>query len=380
MKTLNRKKLLILVLFFLSGCFLVISHNEQNPSIISVHLLPPKIEEKPVKEPLKVTMAIFPFEFDLKFSEIRAPVFFDYSHLTKEFIENLSSALENGIVSSVEIVDKDIPEEGVEKHLKFLKEKRLDLGLWGKITKFEIYKRRDGWVSSIDAVYYLGLHTGELLKENRVKITIDKQVYPEKVTLDYQVALSASAVFNKLYNEVMKDIATYENKIEAERIPREFKTKGIVTLRRGSRLKGKARVLVDVRMRILISHLTGGLIKRQKSLEEEVKEFIEEMKKNEQYKVIITIKDSSETLYPLKDGKLVYDSNTEMYAINYITTRKFNVSSGKALVVANAFLPKISETIVKGTYVDINPEKGLSLGFNFLCETKNNYVDMTFVK
>lgn len=375
-----KKNILFIVFLCISNCFLVISHNDPAPSILSVHLLPPKIQETRLERPLNVSMAIFPFEFNLKFSEKSAPVFFDYSHIPKEFIENLSSSLESGFVSSVNILDKGITYENLEQHFKFLVDKKIDLGLWGKIKKFEVYKKKDGWFSTIEAEYYLILHTGELLKQGNISLTLEKQVFPENVTLDYQVALATSAVFNKVYNEIIGSFTAFSSKIETARIPREIKGKGILTLRRGEKLRGKARVLIDVRVRILINDIAGvGIISKSK-LEDEVKRFIEEVKKSEQYKIIISIKDSNQTLYPFREGKLVYDATNENYVINYVTTREFYVSPGKSLIVANVFVPKIAETITKGSYVDINPEKGLTLGFNLLCETKNNYVDMVFVK
>jgi len=367
-------------LLFLSGCFLVISHNEPAPTIVSVHLLPPKIEEKPLEKPLNVAMVIYPFDFDLKFSEKKAPVFLDYSHIPKEFIENLSSTLESGYISNVNILDKGASIDKLEQHFKFLSEKKTELALLGKIKKFDVYKKNDGWFCTIEAEYTLLMHTGEVLKQDTLTLTIDKQVFPENVTLDYQVAIAASTVFNKLYNEITKSIKASAEKIEMARIPREIKGKGIFTLRRGQQVRGKARVLVDVRIRILINEIGASIITNRNKLEEEVKKFIEEVKKNNQYKIVISIKDTSQTLYPFKEGKLVYDSNNEFFAINYITTKEFYVTPGKSLIVANVFVPKISETITKGTYVDINPEKGLTLGFNLLCETKNNYVDMVFVK
>lgn len=324
-------------------------------------------------------MVIFPFDFNLKFSEKRAPVFLDYSQLPKEFLDNMSSTLESGFVSNVTVLDKGFASENLNQYFKLLPEKKIDLGLLGKIKKFEVYKKNEGWFSTIEAEYYLILHTGEVLKHDNVTMTLDKQVFADNVTLDYQVALAASAVFNKVYNEIANSISTFSTKIELARIPREMKGKGIFTLRRGSQVRGKARVLLDVRIRILLNDI-GGVILTKSKQEEEVKRFIEDVKKSEQYKVVISIKDSSQTLYPFREGKLVYDSNNEIFAINYITTREFYVSAGKSLIVANVFVPKISEVITKGTYIDINPEKGLTLGFNLLCETKNNYVDMIFVK
>lgn len=386
MVSVKRKKLFYLgmILFFFlsltSACFLVISHNDPNPSILSVHLLPPKIQENNFENPLNVVMVIFPFNFDFKFSEKKAPVFLDYSYIPKEFMENLSSILESGFIQNVTILDKGFPSENLDAHIKFIADKKVDIALLGKIKKFEVYKKDDGWLSSMEADYSLISHTGEILKQDSVSITLDKQVFPENMTLDYQVAMASSAVFNKFYNEIIRSIKTNYNKIEAVRIPREMKGKGVFTLRRSQQVRGKTRVLVDVRMRILINEFQGGAIKSRAKLEEEVKKFIAEMVKSEQYKIVISIRDVSQVLYPLKDGKLVYDSINDFYAVNYITTKEFYVTPGKSLVIANAFLPKISETITKGAYVDINPEKGLSLGFNFLCETQNNYVDMVFVK
>lgn len=372
--------LLLLFLKFFSGCFLVISHNEPAPTIISVHLLPPKIEEKPFEKPLNVSMAIYPFEFDLKFSEKKAPVFLDYSHIPKEFLENLSSSIESSYINTVSILDRAPSTNNLDSYFKFLSEKKIELALFGKIKKFELYKKDDGWFCSINAEYTLIMHTGEVLKSDTLNITLDKQVFPGNVTLDYQIAMAASKVFDKLYNEIIKNIASSSVKIENARIPRELKGKGILTLRRGQQVRGKARVLVDVRVRILINDIEGNIITNRNKLEDEVKKFIEVVNKNNQYKLILNVKDSSQTLYPFKDGKLVYDANNDYFVINYITTKEFYVSPGKSLVVANVFMPKITETITKGTYVDINPEKGLTMGFNLLCDTKNNYVDMVFVK
>lgn len=372
--------LLLSFLIFFSGCYFVISHNEPAPTIVSVHLLPPKIQEKPLEKPLNVAIAIYPFEFDLKFSEKKAPVFLDYSHLPKEFLENLASTIESGYISTVNILDKALPTDKLENYFKFMTEKKIELVLFGKIKKFELYKKHDGWVCAINAEYTLLIHTGEILKSDTLNITLDKLVFPENVTLDYQIALAASKAFEKLYNEILKNIVDSSTKIENARIPRELKGKGIFTLRRGQKVRGKARVLIDVRIRVLINDIEGSIITNRNKLEEEVKKFLEEVKKNNQYKLVLTIKDSSQTLYPLKDGKLVYDVNNDYYVVNYITTKEFYVSPGKSLAVANVFVPKITETITKGTYVDINPEKGLTMGFNLLCDTKNNYVDMVFVK
>ncbi len=381
MFTVNRKgTLLLLFLLFFSGCFLVISHNEPAPTILSVHLLPPKLKENKPAHPLNVVLAVYPFDFDLKFSERKAPVFLDYSHIPREFMENLTSALEGSYVSNVNVMERSGYLEKLELHYKYLEDKRIDLGLLGKIKKFDVYKKNDGWFTEVEAEYYLLLHTGELLKKDTINVKLEKQVFPENVTLDYQVAMATSAAFNKIYNEITDVITENSARIEAVRIPREMKGKGIFTLRRGEKVRGKARVLIDVRMRVLINEFTGGIIKSRTKLEEEVKRFVEEVNKNKQYKVVITIKDASQEIYPFKDGKLVYDAINEMFVINFITTREFYVTPGKSLIVANVYVPKVNEVITKGSYIDVNPEKGVSLGFNFLCETKNNYVDMVFVK
>lgn len=366
--------------FFNSSCFLVIKHNDPNPSIMSVHLLPPKLKEMRLEHPLNVVAAMFPIEFDLKFSDKKAPVFFDYSHIPKEFTENLSSTLESGYINSVKITERNFGYEKLDPYFKFLAEQQIDLGILGRIKKFEVFKKQNEWTSSISGEFYILLHTGEMLKKEEINVTLDKLVFPENVTLDYQLALASSAAFNNIYETIFGVIKTNADKIEAAIIPREVKGKGVFTLRRGQKVRGKARVLVDVRVRILLNDVEGAIISSRTKLEEKVKSYIEVVKKNEQYKLVINIKDVSQTLYPFKDGRLIYDENEGYYSINYIATKEFYVSAGKSLVISSFYVPKISETITKGTYVDINPEKGLTLGFNLLCETKNNFVDMAFIK
>ncbi len=129
------KKIAVLIIFILlSGCFIVFTHESRDPSIITVHLLPPKVSEglKPSKA-INAYIGVVPFEFDLKFSEDKQPYYFDYSYLPKEFYQNVLVLLENGIFNKV--IEQDVNEniKNPEQLIKKITENKLDTGLFIKI-------------------------------------------------------------------------------------------------------------------------------------------------------------------------------------------------------------------------------------------------------
>lgn len=377
------KKLLVPVVFlFLSGCFLVFTHESRNPSIITVHLLPPKISEgmKPSK-PIDAYIGVVKFDFDLKFSEDRQPYYFDYSYLPKEFYQNVLVVLENGVFNKVVEQDTGGSTINSEQLIKKISENKLDTGLFIKVSDFKIAKKSNGWFGNIKYRVLIVTHDGNVLQDEERNFSIENINYPDNVTFDYQSAMAASELFNFVYEDLLKSFKQLSSNIEAHRSLKEVvKGKGIITIRRLSQERGKTRVLVNIRVRAIINDYDKKLFVSKDSLSKKVNELVSEINKNNKYKLILNVKDQSETIYPFKLGKVIYDSNNDEYNLNFTMTKEFNILPGKTLIVANMLLPKYKETITKGLYVDVNPEKGANVGLNILFDTKNNFFDIGFLK
>lgn len=377
-----KKLVLLFVFLFFTGCFLVFTYESKNPSIITVHLLPPKISEgiKPSKT-IDAYIGVASFDFDLKFSEDKQPFYFDYSYLPKEFYQNVLVLLENGIFNKV--VEQEVSENNlnVDQLIKKISEKKLDTGLYIKVNDFKIAKKSNGWYGNIKYRILIVTHDGNVLRDEEKTFSIEKATYPDNVTFDYQSAMAASELFNLVYEDLIKSFNQLSAKIEAHRSLKEMvRGKGIITIRRAGQEKGKTRVLVNIRVRVIINDYDGKLFVSKDSLASKVNELVSEINKNNQYKLVINVKEQSETLFPFKLGKVIYDSNNDVYNLSFTMTKEFNVTPGKTLIVANLSLPKFKETITKGLYVDVNPEKGANLGLNILVDTKNNFFDIGFLK
>ncbi len=376
------RKIGYFLFFFITGCFLVFTHESKTPSIITVHLLPPKIPEKlkPTK-PIDAYIGVAPFNFELKFSESKEPFYFDYSYLPKEFFQNVSVLLESVIFNKVydlDLKDKEITSTSL---IQKISENKLDTGLYIKVNDFKLGKKSDGWSGNIRYKYMIVTHDGNVLKEEEKTFSIEKLNYPDNVTIDYQAAMAASEVFNRVYEDLLNNFIILSSNIESHRTLKEVvRGKGIITIRRGDMGKGKAKVYLNIRVRILINDYERNLLLSKDAVSKKVNEIVSEINKNNQYMLVVSLREQTETFFPAKLGKLVYDPNSDVYNINFTYTKEFDVPPGKALVVANLFLPKVSETITKGVYVDVNPEKGASLGLNILVDTKNNFFDIGFIK
>lgn len=375
-----KKNILLASLVILSGCFLVISHDDRVASVMTVHLLPPRMAEIKIEKPIDAVVALFPFEFDLKFSEKKEPVFLDYSHLPKEFLENLSVIFEGALVSKVAVMQGAERDKDVSYYAKILKEKKADMGVVGRVKKFNISQKKDGWNGNLGLEMSFITYDGILLRKENYEYNFEKLSLPENITLDYQVALAASSLFDKAYTDIVKNTVSLAHEIEAHRVPREVVKKGIFTFRKSDKQKGKTRLLLDIRVRVVINDYLNNILVSKEKISEQIKNDVENIKKSGSYKLVLSVKDKSETIYPFAGGKLNYDANNDVYSIQYAATKEINVSPGKSLVIASFYVPKVGEVITKGVYLDINPEKGASMGFNLICDTKNNYVDMGFVK
>lgn len=377
------KKLSVLIIFVLfSGCFIVFTHESRNPSIITVHLLPPKVsaEHRPSK-PIDAYIGVVPFNFDLKFSEDKQPYYFDYSYLPKEFYQNVLVLLENGIFNKV--VEQDVSESilNPDQLIKKISENKVDTGLFIKVSDFKIGKKTNGWFGSIKYKIMIVTHDGDVLRDEEKTFTIEKATYPDNVTFDYQSAMAASELCNIVYEDIIRSFNQLSSKIEAHRSLKEVvRGKGIITIRRLGQEKGKTRVLVNIRVRAIINDYDRRLFISKDSLESKVNELVSQINRDNQYKLVLNIKEQSETIYPFKLGKITYDSSNDQYNLNLTMTKEFNVTPGKTLIVANLSLPKYKETVTKGLYVDVNPEKGANVGLNILLDTKNNFFDIGFLK
>ncbi|MCX7771136.1 MAG: hypothetical protein N2202_08670 [Proteobacteria bacterium] len=376
-----KKLIALFFLGFLTGCFLVFTHESRTPSIISVHLLPPKVPEslKPSK-PLDAHIGVASFDFDLKFSEEKQPFYFDYSYLPREFYQNVLVLLENGFFSKVveQEIDTNVTPEML---IKRVSDNKLDTGLFIRVNNFKIGKKSDGWFGSIKYRILIVTQDGNTLKDEEKSFSLEKIVYPESVTIDYQSAMVASEIFNLVYEDILKSFVQLASNIEAHRSIKEVvRGKGIISIRRADLTKGKTRVLVNVRVRVIINDFDSKLFISKDELTKKVNELVSEINKNNYYRLVINIKDQSDVFYPFKLGKVVYDANNDVYNLNFTTTKEFNVTPGKTLIVANLFLPKHKETITKGLYLDVNPEKGANVGLNLLVDTKNNFFDIGFLK
>jgi len=376
------KKIYYFLFFFVTGCFLIFTHESKIPSIITVHLLPPKIPEKlKPKKPIDAYIGVAPFDFELKFSENKEPFYFDYSYLPKELYQNVSVLLESGIFNKVYEVDLSDKEITSTSLIQKISENKLDTGLYIKVNDFKLGKKSDGWSGSIRYKFIIVTHDGNVLKEEEKKFSIEKLRYPDNVTIDYQAAMAVSEIFNRVYEDLLNNFITLSSNIESHRSLKEVvRGKGIITIRRADIGKGKARVYLNIRVRILVNDYEKNLLLSKDAVAKKVNEMISEINKNNQYRLVVSLRDQTETFFPTKLGKLVYDANNDLYNINFTYTKEFDVPPGKALVVANLFLPKVNETITKGVYIDVNPEKGASLGLNIMVDTKNNFFDIGFVK
>jgi hypothetical protein len=375
-----KKNIFCLILIFLSGCFLVISHEGREADVMAVHLLPPKIEDLKPEKPIDVVLALFPFDFDLKFSEKKEPVYLDYSYIPKEFMENLSVIFEGAIVSKVTLMERGQGDKDLSYYSKIMRERKLDAGVFGKVKKFNISKKPDGWRGSLELEHFFVTHDGILLKADSREYSFEKRVLQDNLALDYQIALAVSPLFDKAYKDIIRNAIALSQDIETHKIPREIAKKGIFTFRKADKFKGRSRLMLDIRVRVVLNdHMKNILVPKEK-IAEHVKNFVEEAKKKNSYKLVLTVKDKTEVIYPFVTGKLNYDANNDSYMFQYMATKEFNVNPGKSLLIANFHLPNMTEVITKGVYLDVNPDKGASLGFNLICDTKNNYVDMGFIK
>lgn len=377
------KRLSIFFVFvFITGCFLIFTHETKSPSIITIHLLPPKVSEPlKSKKNLDATVAIFPFDFDLKFSEEKMPIYFDYSYLPKEFGQNLAVMLESYFFNKViemELPKKDITPKSIAEKVS---NKKADVGIYGKVSEIKIGKNSDGWFGKLKLKFLLVAHNGVIIKDEEKDFLIQKLNFPDNVTFDYQSAMAASALFNDVYNSILKDLSSSTSQIEQNRsIKAIVRGKGIITIRRGDQARGKSRLLISMRIRILVNDLEKVFWETKKNIDEKIKDYVAEINRKNDYKLTIHIRDQVDTIYPFKVGKVTYDSNNDTYNLIYISTKEFYVTPGKSLVIATFSMPKVSEEITKGLYLDINPEKGANIGFNLLCDTKNNFLDMGFVR
>jgi hypothetical protein len=376
------RKIVYFLFFFITGCFLVFTHESKTPSIITVHLLPPKVSEKlKPKKPIDAYIGVAPFSFELKFSENKEPFYFDYSYLPNELFLNMSVLLENGIFTKVYEIDLKDKEVTPNSLIQKISESKLDTGLYLKVNDFKLGKKSDGWSGSIRYKFMIVTHDGNVLKEEEKNFSIEKLKYPDDLTMDYQAAMAASEIFNHVYEDLLNNFITYSSNIESHRSLKEIvRGKGIITIRKADTKKGKARVYLNIRVSILVNDYEKTILLSKDAVAKKVNEIISEINKKNQYRLVVSLRDQTETFFPAKLGKLVYDANNDVYSINYTYTKEFDVSPGKALVVANLFLPKVSETITKGVYIDVNPEKGASLGLNVLVDTKNNFFDIGFIK
>lgn len=377
------KKLFFSIVFlFLTGCFLVFTHESRNPSIITVHLLPPKVSDYLIpSKPIDAYIGVAPIDFDLKFSEEKEPYYFDYSYLPREFYQNVLVLLESGVFNKVFEQDIGTANINPEQLIKKISENKLDTGLFIKVSDFKLAKKSDGWSGNIKYRILIVTYDGDVLKDEEKTFKIERINFPGNVTFDYQSAMAASELFNLVYGDLLKTFNQLTANIEAHRTLKEMvRGKGIITIRRLGQDKGKTRVLVNIRVRSIINDFDRKFFTSKELMDKRVNELISEINKNNQYKLVVSIKDQSETVYPFKLGKVVYDSNNNEYNLNFTMTKEFNITPGKTLIVANLSLPKYKETITKGLYVDVNPEKGANVGLNILFDTKNNFFDIGFIK
>ncbi len=378
----NRKVFLfILILITFTGCFLVVTHEDRDPTVLAVHLLPPKLEELKPEKPIDSFVAIFPFYFDIKFSEKGYPYFLDYSHLPREFNENLAVLLENGIFTKVDIAGELTTLKDKDFYVKTLQDLNYDTGIYGSVKKFHMEKKGDYWIGEVlieyNIVSYDGFEVGKYVFERK----FDNIQVPENLIAPYEIAYVANTILNPAYEDIIKNSIANRQIIEVHRSLKEvIKGKGIITFRRLGKMKGKSKVLIDVTTRIMINDLPVLPFAKKERKEEQAKKFIEESTKRNEYLLSLTVKETKEEIFPLAKGKLIYDSLNDIFWVQFQEVKEFNITPGKVLVVASFSVPKVKEVITKGIYVDVNPDKAATLGLNIMCETKNNLVDMGFVK
>ncbi|MCX8186982.1 MAG: hypothetical protein N3G48_07770, partial [Sulfolobales archaeon] len=152
--------LFILLILTVSGCFLIVSHEEREPTVLAVHLLPPKLEELKPEKPIDSFIALFPFYFHMKFSEKGYPYYLDYSHIPREFNENLAVLLENGIFSKVDIAGELSAPKDKDYYVKILQDLKYDSGIYGDVKKFHMEKRGDYWFGEILLEYKIITYDG----------------------------------------------------------------------------------------------------------------------------------------------------------------------------------------------------------------------------
>lgn len=377
------KKFFLCIFFILtiSSCFLVISHEDRDPTILAVHLLPPKLEEIKPEKPIDSYVGLFPFYFDVKFSEKGNPYYLDYSYIPREFNENLAVILENGIFSKVDLAGEITSQKDKDYYVNVLKELNYDSGIYGNVKKFHMEKKGSYWSGAVFVEYkiitYDGFEVGNFIFEK----SFEKIEVPENLIAPYEVAYVASSIFNLVYADIIRKSIENRQNIEVHRSLKEIiKGKGIITFRKLGKMRGKSKFLIDIRVRIMINDLPLLPFAKKEKKEEEAKKFIRQSTEKREYLLTISIKDIREEILPLATGKLFYDNTNDVFWVQFQEVKEFTVNPGKVLVIANFYAPKLKEVITKGVYVDVNPDKATTMGLNLMCDTKNNLVDMGFIK
>lgn len=378
----NKKLVLFLILIFaLSGCFLIVSHEDRDPTVLAVHLLPPKLEEVKPERPIDSFLALFPFYFDIKFSEKGYPYFLDYSHIPREFNENLAVILENGIFTKVDIAGEIGAPKDKDYYVKILQDLKYDSGIYGNVKKFNMEKKGGKWRGEVLLEYRIISYDGFEVGSYTIEKNFENIEVPDNLIAPYEVAYVANTILNDVYRDIVKNALTNRSQLESHRSLKEIiKGKGIITFRKFGKIKGKSKVLIDIRVRIMLNDLPLKLFASKEKKEEAAKKYIEEINKKKEYILVISVRDVKEELLPLKTGKLLYDSVNDIFWVQFQEVKEFTINPGKALVVANFSVPKIKDVITKGVYLDVNPEKATTMGLNVVVDTKNNLVDMGFVK
>lgn len=377
----DKKFLVYLLLIIISGCFLVVSHEDREPTVLAVHLLPPKLEELKPEKPIDSYVALFPFYFDMKFSEKGYPYYLDYSHIPKEFNENLAVLLENGIFSRVDIAGEITSPKDKDYYVKILQDLKYDSGIYGNVKKFHMEKKGNYWIASILLEYKIVTYDGFEVGSYTFERQFDSIKVPENLIAPYEVAYVANTILNSVYEDIIKNSLANRQSLEVHRTLKEIiKGKGIITFRKLGKMRGKAKVLIDIRTRIMINDLPAMPFAKKEKKEEEAKKFIQESSKNREYLLTLSVRDNKEEVLPLSTGKLLYDSINDFFWVQFQEVKEFNINPGKVLVVASFSVPKVKEIITKGIYIDVNPDKATTMGLNIICDTKNNLVDMGFIK
>ncbi len=375
-----KRFILLFTLIAFSGCFLIISHDDREPTVLAVHLLPPKLEEMRPEKPIDSFIALFPFYFDIKFSEKGYPYFLDYSHIPREFNENLAVLLENGIFSKVDIAGEISEPKDKEYYLKVLQDLKYDSGIFGVVKKFNMEKKGRRWKGELLLEYNIISYDGFEVGKYIIDRTFDNIEVPDNLIAPYEVAYVANTILNNVYVDIVKNSLANRENLEAHRTLKEIiKGKGIITFRKLGKMKGRAKVLIDIRIRVMLNDLPLQLFASKEKKEEAAKKYLDSIQKD-QYVLTLSVRETKEQLIPLKMGRLIYDSANDVFWVFFQEVKEFNVNPGKALVVGSFSVPKVKETITKGIYIDINPEKATTMGLNILVDTKNNLVDMGFVK